>query len=122
MSGLKIYVPHDAAARSVGADATANAIAAEAARRGLEIQLIRNGSRGLLWLEPMVELEVAGRRHAYGPVQPHDAASLLEALQAAGGRAPEHPLAHGPTEDIPYFARQERDVRTRRRDRPGVAG
>jgi formate dehydrogenase iron-sulfur subunit len=69
----------------MGADATAHAIAAEAARRGLEIQLIRNGSRGLLWLEPMVELEVAGRRHAYGPVQPQDAASLLEALQGAGG-------------------------------------
>jgi formate dehydrogenase iron-sulfur subunit len=108
MSALKIYVPRDAAARSMGADATAHAIAAEAARRGLEIQLIRNGSRGLLWLEPMVELEVAGRRHAYGPVQPHDAASLLEALQAAGGRAPEHPLAHGPTEDIAYLARQQR--------------
>jgi formate dehydrogenase iron-sulfur subunit len=108
MSGLKIYVPRDAAARSMGADATADAIAAEAARRGLEIQLIRNGSRGLLWLEPLVELEVAGRRHAYGPVQPRDAASLLDALQAAGDRAPEHPLAQGPTAEIPYFKRQQR--------------
>ena len=108
MSALKIYVPRDAAARSMGADATAHAIAAEAARRGLEIQLIRNGSHGLLWLEPMVELEVAGRRHAYGPVQPHDAASLLDALQAAGVRAPEHPLAQGPTEEIPYLKRQQR--------------
>jgi formate dehydrogenase iron-sulfur subunit len=108
MSALKVYVPRDAAARSMGADATANAIAAEAARRGLEVQLIRNGSRGLLWLEPLVELEVAGRRHAYGPVQPHDAASLLAALQAAGDRAPEHPLAQGPTEEIPYLKRQQR--------------
>jgi formate dehydrogenase iron-sulfur subunit len=108
MSALKIYVPRDAAARSMGADATAHAIAVEAARRGLDIQLIRNGSRGLLWLEPMVELEVEGRRHAYGPVQPHDAASLLEALQGAAGRAPEHPLAHGPTETIPYLERQQR--------------
>ena len=108
MSALKIYVPRDAAARSMGADATANAIAAEAARRGLDIQLIRNGSRGLLWLEPLVELEVAGGRHAYGPVQARDAASLLEALQAAGDRAPEHPLAQGPTGEIPYFKRQQR--------------
>jgi formate dehydrogenase iron-sulfur subunit len=92
----------------MGADATANAIAAEAARRGLDIQLIRNGSRGLLWLEPLVELEVAGERHAYGPVQPRDAASLLEALQAAGDRAPAHPLAQGPTGEIPYFKRQQR--------------
>jgi formate dehydrogenase iron-sulfur subunit len=108
MSALKIYVPRDAAARSMGADATANAIAAEAARRGLDIQLIRNGSRGLLWLEPLVELEVAGERHAYGPVQPCDAASLLEALQAGGDRAPAHPLAQGPTGEIPYFKRQQR--------------
>jgi formate dehydrogenase iron-sulfur subunit len=108
MSALKIYLPRDAAARSMGADATANAIVAEAARRRLEIDLIRNGSRGLLWLEPLVELEVAGRRHAYGPVQPRDAASLLDALQAPGDRAPEHPLAQGPTEEIPYLKRQQR--------------
>ena len=55
MSAFKIYVPRDAAARSMGADATANALAAEAQRRGLEINLIRNGSRGLLWLEPLVD-------------------------------------------------------------------
>ncbi len=108
MSAFKLYVPRDAAARSMGADATANALAAEAERRGLEINLIRNGSRGLLWLEPLVELEVAGRRHAYGPVQPRDAASLLDALQAAGDRPPNHALAHGPTEDIPYLKRQQR--------------
>ena len=108
MSTFKVYVPRDAAARSMGADATANAIAAEAARRGLEIDLIRNGSRGLLWLEPLVELEVAGRRHAYGPVLPRDAGSLLDAVQAAGDRSPQHPLAHGPTEEIPYLKRQQR--------------
>src|SRR5580693_1165972 len=108
MSALKIYVPRDAAARSMGADATANALAAEAARRGLEIRLIRNGSRGLLWLEPMVELEVAGVRHAYGPVRPQDAASLLDAAKAAGAQALRHPLAQGPTEEIPYLQRQQR--------------
>jgi formate dehydrogenase iron-sulfur subunit len=108
MSAFKVYVPRDAAARSMGADATANAIAAEAASRGLEIDLIRNGSRGLLWLEPLVELEVAGRRHAYGPVLPRDAGSLLDAVQAAGDRSPQHPLAHGPTEEIPYLKRQQR--------------
>jgi formate dehydrogenase iron-sulfur subunit len=108
MSAVKLYVPCDAAARSVGADATATAIATEAARRGIEIELVRNGSRGLLWLEPLVEVEVAGRRHAYGPVQPRDAGGLLDALQAAGDRAPQHPLAQGPTEEIPYLKRQQR--------------
>jgi formate dehydrogenase iron-sulfur subunit len=108
MSAVKLYVPRDAAARSVGADETATAIATEAARRGIEIELIRNGSRGLLWLEPMVELEAVGRRHAYGPVQPHDASSLLDALQAAGDGVAEHPLGLGPTEEIPYLKRQQR--------------
>ena len=109
MSVLRVYVPRDAAARSVGADATAQAIASEAKRRGLDIQLVRNGSRGLLWLEPMVELAIGGRRYAYGPVQPRDVPSLLDALQAAGdGAAPRHPLGHGPTEEIPYLKRQER--------------
>ncbi len=108
MSVLKIYVPRDAAARSMGADATARAIAAEAERRGIAIELIRNGSRGLLWLEPMVELEVAGRRHAYGPVHGQDAASLLEAVQAAGNGIPAHPLGQGLTDEIPYLKRQQR--------------
>jgi formate dehydrogenase iron-sulfur subunit len=108
MSALRVYVPRDAAARSVGADSTATAIATEAARRGVEIEVIRNGSRGLLWLEPLVELEIAGRRHAYGPMQGRDAASLLDAIQAAAGRTPEHPLGLGPTEEIPYFKRQQR--------------
>jgi formate dehydrogenase iron-sulfur subunit len=108
MSALKLYVPRDAAARSVGADATATALATQAARRGFDIELVRNGSRGLLWLEPLVELEVAGRRYAYGPVLAGDAASLLDALQAAGDRAPEHPLSRGPTEEIPYLRRQQR--------------
>jgi formate dehydrogenase iron-sulfur subunit len=105
---LKLYVPRDAAARSMGADATAAAVKEQAARRGLEIQLIRNGSRGLLWLEPMIEIEVAGERHAFGPVQPQDVAGLLDAVQEAGAHAPRHPLAHGPTESIPYLKRQER--------------
>jgi len=62
---VKIYVPRDAAALGVGADQTAQAIAAEAQRRGVAIELIRNGSRGLLWLEPLVEVDVAGTRRVY---------------------------------------------------------
>ncbi|HTV97635.1 MAG TPA: NADH-ubiquinone oxidoreductase-F iron-sulfur binding region domain-containing protein [Steroidobacteraceae bacterium] len=106
MSAGKIYVPRDAAARSMGADETARAIAAEAARRGLDVTLVRNGSRGLLWLEPMVEAQIDGRRHAYGPVQAKDVPGLFDAGLLDAGRS--HPLALGPTEEIPYFARQQR--------------
>jgi formate dehydrogenase iron-sulfur subunit len=102
---LKIYVPRDAAALGVGAEETAQAIAAEALRRGVEINLIRNGSRGMLWLEPLVEVDVAGARVAYGPVQAQDVASLFDAGFTSGKQ---HRLSRGVTQEIPYFKRQER--------------
>ena len=102
---MKIYVPCDAAALGVGAETTAQAITAEAKRRDIEITLIRNGSRGLLWLEPLVEVEVAGTRIAYGPVQAQDVPGLFDADFTAGKP---HALRHGATEEIPYFKRQQR--------------
>ena len=102
---MKIYVPGDAAALGVGADETARAIVSEAERRGIAVDLVRNGSRGLLWLEPMVEVDVAGTRMAYGPVQAHDVAGLFEAGFTSGKA---HALSHGVTEQIPYLKRQER--------------
>jgi formate dehydrogenase iron-sulfur subunit len=102
---VKIYVPRDAASLGVGADETAQAILAEAQRRGIAIELIRNGSRGLLWLEPLVEVDVAGTRMAYGPVQSQDVAGLFEAGFTSGKP---HALSHGVTEEIPYLKKQER--------------
>jgi formate dehydrogenase iron-sulfur subunit len=102
---VKIFVPCDAAALSVGADETAQAITAEAERRGVAIELKRNGSRGLLWLEPMVEVDVGGTRFAYGPVQPADVAGLFEAGFTAGRP---HSLSLGVTAEISYLKRQER--------------
>jgi formate dehydrogenase iron-sulfur subunit len=102
---VKIYVPRDAAALGVGADETAQAIAAEAQRRGVAVELIRNGSRGMLWLEPLVEVDVAGTRTAYGPVQSRDVAALFDAGFTSGKP---HALGHGATEQIPYFKKQER--------------
>ena len=102
---VQIYVPSDAAAISVGADDVAKAIAAEAAERNVDIKIVRNGSRGMLWLEPLVEVETSGGRIAYGPVSTADIASLFDARFYEGG---EHELGHGCTEAIPYFAKQER--------------
>ncbi len=95
---MKIYVPRDAAARALGSDAVAEAIAAEAARRGQTAQIIRNGSRGMVWLEPLVEVERDGVRLAYGPVAPGDATALLDGTLRC----------HGTVADIPFFARQTR--------------
>jgi formate dehydrogenase iron-sulfur subunit len=102
---VKIYVPRDAAALGVGADETAQAIVSEAQRRGIAVDLVRNGSRGLLWLEPLVEVDVSGTRMAYGPVQAHDVAGLFEAGFTSGAA---HALSHGVTEQIPYLKKQER--------------
>ncbi|MFZ9239250.1 MAG: formate dehydrogenase, partial [Burkholderiaceae bacterium] len=102
---VKIFVPRDSTALALGADETAQAIAAEAKRRGVEIELVRNGSRGMFWLEPMVEVALASGRVAYGPVTEDDVASLFDAKFTEGGA---HPLAHGITEEIPFLKRQER--------------
>ena len=101
----KIYVPCDAAARSVGADQTAAAIVAQAKLRGIDIELVRNGSRGLLWLEPLVEVSTAAGRVAYGPVLPKDVEGLFASGFIAGKP---HALAKGITTEIPYFKNQER--------------
>ncbi|MGN6581744.1 MAG: formate dehydrogenase beta subunit [Bordetella sp.] len=102
---IKIYVPRDAAALAVDADAVSAAIERVAQERGVAISLVRNGSRGLLWLEPLVEIATPQGRVAYGPVQPDDVPGLFDAGWLQGGA---HALCHGQTEDIPYLKNQER--------------
>jgi formate dehydrogenase iron-sulfur subunit len=102
---LRLFVPRDAAARAVGADRVAAALAAEAKKKNLAVEIVRTGSRGLFWLEPMVELATAEGRIAFGPVAVQDVPSLL------GGEQPfsaAHPLCLGRAEDIPYLKRQTR--------------
>ncbi|WP_372840887.1 NADH-ubiquinone oxidoreductase-F iron-sulfur binding region domain-containing protein [Phaeovulum sp.] len=98
---MKIYVPADAAARALGADAVASAIAAAAERRGIAVQIVRNGSRGMVWLEPLVEIETPQGRQGFGPFAPADAEALFDAPAT-------HPKALGLTEEIPYLKRQTR--------------
>ncbi|WP_413206251.1 formate dehydrogenase beta subunit [Rhodospirillum sp. A1_3_36] len=102
---VTVYVPRDAAALSMGADAVAREIAGEADRRGHAVKIVRNGSRGLLWLETLVEVALPEGRVAYGPVTKGDVAGLFEAGFLEGK---DHALAHGLTEEIPYLKRQER--------------
>jgi len=107
MSGaIRIYIPRDAAALAVGANAVAQAVQEEARRRGIDIELIRNGSRGLLWLETLAEVATPQGRVAFGPVEPEDVASLFDAGWHEGRQT--HPLCQGLTEEIPYLKRQQR--------------
>ena len=101
----RIYIPRDSSAVSMGADEVARAFAREAPQLGVDIHIVRNGSRGLYWLEPMIEVETPAGRIAYGPVQAEDAASFFRPEFLLTG---EHRLRLGPTEEISYLKNQER--------------
>jgi len=101
----RIYIPKDSGAQAVGAESTAAAIAAEAQRRGLPVQIVRTGSRGLYWLEPMVEVATAAGRIAYGPV---DAAHVPGLFDAGFLEGRSHALRIGRPEDHPFLRSQTR--------------
>ena len=97
---VTVYVPRETAAVSLGADEVAAKI------ESLDnVKLVRNGSWGASWLEPLVEVVVGEQRIAYGPVTPEDVDSLMDADFLKGG---EHPLRQGPINEIPYLIKQER--------------
>ena len=102
---LRLYIPGDSGALAVGADEVAAAFAAAADKRHLTIDIVRNGSRGLYWLEPMVEVETPQGRVAYGPVDAGDAGAILEAITLHGGA---HALRLGAPEEILFLKRQTR--------------
>jgi formate dehydrogenase iron-sulfur subunit len=105
MARTKIYVPRETAAVSVGADEVALAIARTAKKSGSDVELIRNGSWGASWLEPLLEVEVDGARIAYGNVTADDVDSMFAAGLLEGG---EHARRLGPTNEIPYLINQDR--------------
>jgi len=102
----RIYVPCDTTALSMGADKVAKLIERHANARGLEIELVRNGSRGLFWLEPLVEVETDSGRIGFGPVEAHDVDALVDAGLFEGKS--DHPLCLGMVEDISYLKLQQR--------------
>ena len=105
MSAIKVYIPGDSAAVSVGADDVALEISRLARASNLEIEIIRNGTRGALWLEPLVEVQVGADRIGYGPVQVADVAGLFQTQFLTGGA---HPLSIGKVSELPWLAGQDR--------------
>ncbi len=98
---MKIYVPLDSAAVALGADALVTAITSEAARRGVAVEVVRNGSRGMIWLEPLVEVASAAGRLGFGPMTLADVPGLFGDLTT-------HPKAIGLVEDHPWMRGQTR--------------
>jgi formate dehydrogenase iron-sulfur subunit len=104
---VTIYIPRDSGALALGAEKVAKAVETEISERGLDAKIVRNGSRGLYWLEPMVEVETPAGRVAYGPVKAKDVASLFEAGLGLTTHSV-HPLFLGDPEEIPFLAKQTR--------------
>jgi len=101
----RVYVPRDSSALALGADAIAEAIEREAVARGISIELVRNGSRGLLYLEPLVEVQTAEGRVGYANIEADDVGALFDAGFLQGGQ---HPRSVGLVEQIPYLRKQQR--------------
>jgi hypothetical protein len=111
---LRVFIPRDAGALAVGADEVAAALRSEAARRGIAIDIVRTGSRGLYWLEPMIEVATEAGRVAYGPVAAGDVKGLVDSGLLTGGKHPLPPCRIGSTRGVEVI---ERIVRNE--DRPG---
>jgi formate dehydrogenase iron-sulfur subunit len=101
---MRLFVSRDAAAIAVGADEVALALEQAAAKRGVAVEIVRTGSRGMCWLEPLVEVATPQGRIAFGPVTETDVPSLLDALAS---NTP-HLLRLGATDEIPWLKRQTR--------------
>ena len=101
----RIFVPGDVTALALGADRVAAAIRREAERLGQAVEIVRTGTRGMTWLEPLIEVETAEGRIGYGPVADGDVAALFAADFLSGAA---HPSRIGRPEEHPWQARQQR--------------
>jgi formate dehydrogenase iron-sulfur subunit len=101
----RIFVSGDSSALSVGADQVVQMIENEAKRRGAQVSIVRNGSRGMMWLEPLVEVETPAGRIGYGGVEP---AMVTELFQAGFLDGSKHASSIGKVDDHPFLVRQER--------------
>jgi len=105
---ITIHLSMDSAAVAVGAEAVAATILAETKSRSIDVTLVRTGSRGMHWLEPLVEIDVGDGRKAFGPISPDDVPSLFE-----GNFNSSHPTALGSVDEIEFFADQQRMIFSR---------
>ena len=100
-----VYVPNDTAAQSVGADVVAEAIRHVCTAAGQDVVLVRNGSRGAAWMEPLVEVDTDAGRIGFANVSPEQVAAIF-----VDGALPEatHPSSIGLVAAHPWFRDQQR--------------
>jgi formate dehydrogenase iron-sulfur subunit len=102
---VRIYISRDSGALCVGAQEVAMQFFKLAEQKGLDIEIVRTGSRGMYWLEPLVEVARPEGRVGYGPVKPSDVEELIGAGMLDGKA---HRLSLGLVEEIPFFKSQTR--------------
>ena len=102
---LRLFIPRDTSAIACGADAVARKLQSEAQVRGIELTIVRNGTRGACWLEPLLEVDHGAGRYAFGPIEVDEVSGLFDIAfaQDAG-----HPKALGAVAEIPWLKRQQR--------------
>jgi formate dehydrogenase iron-sulfur subunit len=107
---MRFYIPRDAAAVAVGADEVAAALSRAATAAGCTIEIVRTGSRGMMWLEPLLEVESGGVRHGFGPLDVQDIDGLVASglLDGDAAALASHRKSLGPVEKVSFFARQTR--------------
>ena len=107
---IKVFIPRESTALSLGAHSVAHAVSSYSVDHSLELNLVRNGSRGMFWLEPMVEIETPQGRLAYGPVETSDVTSIMEDIvhNVLNNEPQNHKLALGYTENLDYLQKQTR--------------
>ena len=101
----RIYISRDSGALCVGAEAVAETFRKEAKERGLDLEIVRTGARGMYWLEPLVEVETSQGRVGYGPVKASEVAGLLDAGLLD---AKPHAKCIGVVDEYPWFKSQTR--------------
>jgi formate dehydrogenase iron-sulfur subunit len=101
----RVFIPKDVTALALGAEALVMAIVNLAETRGINVDIVRTGSRGMFFLEPLIEVETREGRIGYGPVALGDVTSLFDAGFLSGGS---HPLRIGRPEDHPFLSGQTR--------------
>ncbi|MFB1036489.1 MAG: formate dehydrogenase, partial [Sinobacterium sp.] len=107
---IKMFIPRESTALSLGANDVADALKDYSTQHEIELNLIRNGSRGLFWLEPMVEIETLNGRFAYGPVEASDVSSIMQDIltNVLSNHTQDHRLALGLTEELAFLKKQTR--------------
>jgi formate dehydrogenase iron-sulfur subunit len=98
---MRVFLPRDAMALALGAESVLGAVRAEANRRGIAIEIVRSGTRGAIWLEPLLEIETPEGRIGYGPLRPADVPGIFDSMLT-------HPRRIGRPEAHPWFAGQTR--------------